>query len=194
MRAGFLLRRGAPAIAAVSGGTLFIACEGEVRRAEPVLRSALMSARAFPVSTAPTPASVLQARHFRTHTASGWAPERKYKVGVLGATGAVGQRFIQYLEGHPWFEVTRLGASERSEGKAYEKAANWGVSANVPDFVRGMRVVSVDPKDYGGEVDLVFSALVSARSAPCHRRPPSNRYPGLLTHRPCCRTRRSPPP
>lgn len=109
--------------------------------------------------------TILQVRHFRTKTASGWAPQKKYKVGILGATGAVGQRFVQYLEGHPWFEVTRLGASERSEGKPYEKAANWGVTANVPEFVRGMKVVSVDPKDYGNDVDLVFSALVSATNS-----------------------------
>lgn len=106
----------------------------------------------------------MQSRNFRTHTASGWAPQKKYKVGILGATGAVGQRFVQYLEGHPWFEVTRLGASERSEGKAYSKAVNWGVSPNVPQFVKDMKVVSVDPKDYGGDVDLVFSALVRARA------------------------------
>jgi aspartate-semialdehyde dehydrogenase len=89
------------------------------------------------------------------------APAKKYRVGVLGSTGAVGQRFIQYLEGHPWFEVTRLGASSRSEGKPYEVAANWGVSRDVPRFVRGMTVAACDPAQFK-DVDLVFSALVRA--------------------------------
>lgn len=70
---------------------------------------------------------------------------------------------MQYLEGHPWFEITRLGASERSEGKPYGQATVWQVSSDVPEFVRGVKVVSVDPKDYGKDVDLVFSALVGAR-------------------------------
>ena len=50
------------------------------------------------------------------------APEKKLKVGVLGATGMVGQRFLTILENHPWFEVTTLAASPRSAGKTYEEA------------------------------------------------------------------------
>ncbi len=79
---------------------------------------------------------------------------------MLGSTGAVGQRFLQYLEDHPWFEVVRLGASSRSEGKAYEKATTWQCSANLPSYVKGKVVVSCNPKDYK-DVDFVFSALVS---------------------------------
>ena len=79
-------------------------------------------------------------------------------MGVLGATGAVGQRFVQGLEGHPWFEVVALGASERSAGKAYAKAVNWGLSANVPEFARGITVSGCTPDVMPG-VDVVFSAL-----------------------------------
>ena len=89
-----------------------------------------------------------------------WRPDTKYRVGVLGATGAVGQRFIQYLENHPWFEVVALGASERSAGKAYGAATTWGVSADVPEYVRSKIVVRCAPKDMK-DVDVVFSALVS---------------------------------
>jgi aspartate-semialdehyde dehydrogenase len=99
-------------------------------------------------------------RAFNTRTASGYAPPRKFRVGVLGATGAVGQRFLEHLEGHPWFEVTRVGASDRSLGKRYADAANWMVTPNVPSYVKDMKVVACAPEDFGEGVDLVFSALV----------------------------------
>ncbi len=108
----------------------------------------------------PPPPSRAQVVKFRPTTASGYAPAKKFKVGVLGATGAVGQRFLQYLEGHPWFEVTKLGASERSAGKAYEVATQWQLSADLPASVRGKKVVLCDPAAFGKDVDLVFSALV----------------------------------
>ncbi|TGC11148.1 aspartate-semialdehyde dehydrogenase [Methanolobus halotolerans] len=79
------------------------------------------------------------------------------KAGVLGATGAVGQRFIQALENHPWFEITSLAASERSAGKKYEKAANWRLESKIPDSITNMEVVPVDPKKV--DADVVFSAL-----------------------------------
>ncbi|MBN2111417.1 MAG: aspartate-semialdehyde dehydrogenase [Methanosarcinaceae archaeon] len=82
------------------------------------------------------------------------------KAGVLGATGAVGQRFIQALENHPWFEITSLAASERSAGKTYGKAANWRLESRIPDSVADMEVVPVDPKKV--DADVVFSALPSA--------------------------------
>ncbi|MEZ4731132.1 MAG: hypothetical protein R3E79_28765 [Caldilineaceae bacterium] len=56
----------------------------------------------------------------------------KIKVGVLGATGAVGQRFVQMLQGHPWFELTALCASERSEGKRYADACRWNLRGDMP--------------------------------------------------------------
>ena len=86
-------------------------------------------------------------------------PSRKYKVGVLGATGAVGQRFLQYLDGHPWFEVVYLGASSRSAGKPYSQATQWNVSANCPAGIKSKVVTGCTPKDMPG-VDFVFSALV----------------------------------
>ena len=113
----------------------------------------------FAAPTADAPA----ARSYNTVTSAGYQPARPFRVGVLGATGAVGQRFLQHLDGHPWFRVTRLGASERSAGKPYAEAANWMVSPDVPAYLRGMKVVGCMPEDFGGDVDLVFSALVRAR-------------------------------
>jgi aspartate-semialdehyde dehydrogenase len=85
-------------------------------------------------------------------------PKQKIKVGVLGATGAVGQRFVQLLEGHPWFEVTTLGASERNAGKTYGEAAQWRLSADVPLYVKNIKLVEGVPgKDWDCEV--VFTSL-----------------------------------
>jgi aspartate-semialdehyde dehydrogenase len=81
----------------------------------------------------------------------------KIKAGVLGATGAVGQRFIEGLQNHPWFEITSIAASERSAGKKYKEAARWRLESELPADVAEMTVVNVDPKDV--EADIVFSAL-----------------------------------
>ena len=80
----------------------------------------------------------------------------RIKVGVLGATGSVGQRFVQLLSNHPWFELTALAASERSAGKRYRDACNWFLSSDIPDNVADMRI---QPLDTGLECRLVFSAL-----------------------------------
>lgn len=80
----------------------------------------------------------------------------KFKVGILGATGAVGQKFIEVLEGHPWFEIAVLAASERSAGKPYREAANWIGSKAIPSSVGDMVVVEARP---GFDCDLVFSGL-----------------------------------
>ena len=64
----------------------------------------------------------------------------KVRVGILGATGAVGQRFVQQLEGHPWFEVHALGASERSSGKTYRSATRWLLNTRMPENVANMQV------------------------------------------------------
>lgn len=82
--------------------------------------------------------------------------QQKYRVGILGATGAVGQKFIEILDGHPWFEVTALAASERSAGKAYRDAVNWIGSAPIPEAVAGMEVQACTP---GLDCDFVFSGL-----------------------------------
>ncbi len=80
----------------------------------------------------------------------------KINVGILGATGAVGQRFIELLEHHPWFELTALYASERSAGKPYREAVNWQVPVPRPEYVDDLIVREMVPD---GAVDLVFSAL-----------------------------------
>ena len=80
----------------------------------------------------------------------------KIKVGVLGATGAVGQRFVQMLQGHPWFEITALCASERSAGKAYADACNWTLRGDMPEH---LRAVILKPCEPNIDCELVFSAL-----------------------------------
>jgi aspartate-semialdehyde dehydrogenase len=80
----------------------------------------------------------------------------KIEVGVLGATGTVGQQFISRLSRHPWFEVKWLAASERSEGKRYAEAAPWKLQAPMPDAVKGMTVEACAP---GRGPKIVFSAL-----------------------------------
>ncbi len=82
------------------------------------------------------------------------------RAGILGATGAVGQRFIQALADHPWFEITSLAASERSAGKKYKNAANWRLDEKLPDEVADMEIVPVDPTKV--DADVVFSALPSS--------------------------------
>lgn len=83
----------------------------------------------------------------------------EYRVGVLGATGAVGQKFIHLLRNHPWFKVTALGASERSAGKKYREAANWVESTEMPDDIADLVVSACTPDEM--DVDFVFSGLDS---------------------------------
>lgn len=78
------------------------------------------------------------------------------EVGVLGATGAVGQQFVRLLEGHPWFKLTWLGGSERSAGKRYADAAPWRLGAAIPPDVANLVVQTPTP---GAAPKLVFSAL-----------------------------------
>jgi len=79
------------------------------------------------------------------------------KVGVLGATGAVGQRFVEALANHPWFEISALAASERSAGKKYKDAANWRLESQMPEEAANLEVVPIDTKLV--DADIVFSAL-----------------------------------
>ncbi|MCA1615212.1 MAG: aspartate-semialdehyde dehydrogenase [Acidobacteria bacterium] len=81
---------------------------------------------------------------------------RKYRVGILGATGTVGQRFVQLLEGHPQFEVAALAASDRSQGKSYAEACAWRLAGEMPEYVRSMPVEAPRPPL---ACDLVFSSL-----------------------------------
>jgi aspartate-semialdehyde dehydrogenase len=80
----------------------------------------------------------------------------KIPVGILGATGVVGQRFIQLLEDHPWFEVAWLAASDRSAGQAYGDAARWRLKTPVPDHIRKMPVSPAEPN---GAPRVIFAAL-----------------------------------
>jgi aspartate-semialdehyde dehydrogenase len=84
-------------------------------------------------------------------------------VGILGATGTVGQRFIQLLEGHPWFEVTAVAASDRSAGQRYADACRWLLPTPIPERVRGVRVAELKP---GLDCQLVFSALPTGVAQP----------------------------
>lgn len=81
----------------------------------------------------------------------------KIPVVVLAATGSVGQRFVQLLDQHPWFEVVALTASERSEGKTYQEACNWLLSTPMPDWARSMPVLPTHPA--GIQAKIAFSAL-----------------------------------
>ncbi|WP_416840734.1 aspartate-semialdehyde dehydrogenase [Haloferax sp. DFSO52] len=87
------------------------------------------------------------------------------RVGILGATGAVGQRFIQLLEDHPTFELAALTASESSAGKRYDDAAKWRVNTPIPDDVASMEVGRTDPADVPDDIDLLFSSLPSSVAA-----------------------------
>jgi len=80
----------------------------------------------------------------------------KLPVGILGATGIVGQRFIQMLERHPWFEVAWLAASDRSEGRPYAEAARWRLKTPIPANVAKMTVAPAHPK---GAPKIIFAAL-----------------------------------
>jgi len=90
------------------------------------------------------------------------APQRKLKVGVLGATGMVGQRFLTLLEAHPWFEVTLVAASAASAGKTYAEATRgrWALEAPMPAAAAALPVKNASQIDaIAGEVDFVFCAV-----------------------------------
>ncbi|MEY7849403.1 aspartate-semialdehyde dehydrogenase [Natrarchaeobius sp. A-rgal3] len=87
------------------------------------------------------------------------------RVGVLGATGAVGQRLIQLLEPHPEFEIAALTASESSAGKTYGQAAKWRVNSPIPDDIAEMTVTATEPEAVPDDVDLLFSSLPSSVGA-----------------------------
>jgi aspartate-semialdehyde dehydrogenase len=82
--------------------------------------------------------------------------KRKLRAGILGATGTVGQRFVQLLENHPQFEVTALAASDRSQGKSYAEACTWRLPGDIPAGVRALVVEAPRPPL---DCDLIFSSL-----------------------------------
>ena len=83
---------------------------------------------------------------------------KKRKVAVLGATGTVGQRFVQLLDHHPWFEITALTGSSRSKNQKYEQVCNWVLPGNMPEAVKDMTVLETAP---GLDAEIIFSALPS---------------------------------
>ena len=85
--------------------------------------------------------------------------DQSLRVGILGATGAVGQIFVQLLADHPWFEVAALAASERSAGHAYRDAVNWIGKNAIPPRIAAM---TVEPTEPGLDCDFVFSGLSSS--------------------------------
>ena len=86
--------------------------------------------------------------------------EHDYHVGILGATGAVGQTFVRLMDGHPWFTITAVAASERSAGRTYREATNWLSGAPIPEHVASLEVQRTEPDAL--DCDFVFSALDSS--------------------------------
>jgi aspartate-semialdehyde dehydrogenase len=84
--------------------------------------------------------------------------QTRQKIGILGATGMVGQRFIQLLEKHPWFEVAWLAASDRSSGKTYAEAVRWKLDTPIPAAVASLKVSAAVPE---GAPKIIFAALDS---------------------------------
>lgn len=87
----------------------------------------------------------------------------KIKVGVLGATGAVGQRFVQLLQGHPWFELTTLCASDRSAGRRYADACKWNLRGDMPNHLRDVVLQECKP---GMDCQIVFGGLPTEVAGP----------------------------
>lgn len=84
-------------------------------------------------------------------------PQQPIEVGVLGATGMVGQHFLKFLKNHPWFTVTWVGASDRSAGKKYKEATQWRLDGLMPSAIAGLTVQEC--KTGNGAPKLVFSAM-----------------------------------
>src|SRR5262245_66241655 len=84
--------------------------------------------------------------------------QQKRRVGILGATGTVGQRLIHLLRDHPYFEVTALAASDRSEGKRFVEVCNWKLPVEMPDAVKDIKVYGCRPPL---DCDVVISSLPS---------------------------------
>jgi len=92
--------------------------------------------------------------------------DKKFRAGVLGATGTVGQRLVQLLANHPWFELTEVAASERSSGKKYSEAVNWHLNTSIPVAAATLVVKSLEP---ALDCDFVFSALDSSVAGPAEQ-------------------------
>ena len=114
--------------------------------------------------------------------------QNKYPIGILGATGMVGQRFIQLLENHPWFEVAWLAASDRSSGKTYGEAAKWRLDTPLPERIARMTVSPAEPE---GAPKIIFAALDAAIAREMEPNSPTpaarwSRTPAPFAWRPMC--------
>ena len=98
----------------------------------------------------------------------------KIRVGILGATGAVGQRFVQLLDRHPQFVVTALAASDRSRGRPYAEACTWRLPGDVPPSAAALIVQAPEPPL---ACDLVFSGLPADVAGPMETRFAQAGYP-----------------
>jgi aspartate-semialdehyde dehydrogenase len=105
---------------------------------------------------------------------------KKWRAGVLGATGLVGQRLVKLLSDHPWFELTEVAASERSSGKSYAEAARWHLDSPIPEAARALVVKGLDPSL---ECDFVFSALDSSVAGPAEEEFARAGYPVVSNSR-----------
>src|SRR5207245_2286882 len=102
--------------------------------------------------------------------------QMKTPVGILGATGIVGQRFVQMLEHHPWFEITWLAASDRSEGRLYGEAARWRMKSPIPTRIARMCVSTAQPED---APKIIFAALDAGIAAELESRFDEAGWPGV---------------
>src|ERR1700761_7868190 len=100
----------------------------------------------------------------KTHIENPRYPRRmeRRNVGILGATGAVGQRFIQLLANHPWFNITWLAASDRSAGKTYAEACAWRLDTPLPKHIAEMVLQPNTPEQAGSDLPrIIFSSVDS---------------------------------
>jgi len=105
------------------------------------------------------PTSSPEEKHAGRGEASVKRSQKKWKAGVLGATGIVGQRLVHLLGNHPWFTLTEVAASERSSGKTYAEAVRWHLDAPIPEAAGNLLVKGLEPQL---DCDFVFSALDSS--------------------------------
>jgi aspartate-semialdehyde dehydrogenase len=112
--------------------------------------------------------AIAQSEPILLYTGEFKAMKNKLPIGILGATGMVGQRFIQLLERHPWFEVTWVAASDRSSGRLYGEAARWRLDTPMPERIAQMTVAAADPSaaaDGGQPAPKIIFASVDAAIA-----------------------------
>jgi aspartate-semialdehyde dehydrogenase len=107
-------------------------------------------------------------------------PKQKWRAGVLGATGMVGQRLVKMLSTHPWFELTEVVASERSSGKRYTDATRWHMDCAIPEVARALVVKDLDANL---DCDFVLSALDSSVAGPAEEKYARAGYPVVSNSR-----------